>query len=117
MLDQIEQALWIMQQQVGAFVGGEAAGKTQGQNIGVEPLLTRVDLLQRCSMNRSLTSQMITAIVQQCTPGPAADIPEVLITEAAQRLLGAQFRFTPLGCPLCQCFQASSASAPIQVAR
>ena len=77
-----QQARGVMQQQVRAFVGGEAAGKPQRQRVGAEEMSRLFNGLGRRARRRIMAGQAVARVVDQRLAGGCAELPEFGIGDA-----------------------------------
>src|SRR5215203_5526815 len=78
---QLDDILELLENQRGAFVGGEASGKTNRQRVGIEQLIegNKIALGQPLSLN------------EQSPPGEFNQFAAQLITECPEFLVGNEF--------------------------
>ncbi len=106
--EQAAQPLGIVEQQVGALVGGEAAGKAEGQNVRVEHLLGGGNGDRPMAAHRELPAQPAARVGNQSLAAAATHRPQLVIGQrrdliveggcgAAPALLAAGRRPQPVG--------------------
>ena len=83
---QTQQTGRIVQQQIGPFITGEAAGKTECQCLGVKHLPRSLDLFGQGTTSRQLPGQALAGVINQRRARSSAELPQPLIGHAAHIL-------------------------------
>ena len=80
-VEEADEALRVGEEQVGAFVFGEAAGETEGEDVGVEDLGEGVDALRRFALDGQLPPQALAYVAHQADTRAGAQVPQVFVAD------------------------------------
>ena len=83
---QTEQPIAVVQEQVGSFVGGEAARKTQCQRPGIEKMRRRGDLRGRRAGCGQLSTQLRPRVLDQRGARRGAEMPQAGVGDPSDTL-------------------------------
>src|SRR5690606_8262606 len=82
-IEELQQALGVMQKQIGPLVDGEAPGKTQSQCPSIENLLCRLDCFGWRSGCCALGGEALANIIDQHRPVGSAKLPQRGVVDTA----------------------------------
>ncbi len=85
--EEARQPFRVLQQQVGAFVGGEAPGKAQRQPLRMQARAGEFDLRRRGAVHREAAGQVAAYEAEQFATGMLADLPQPAVIDLGQKIV------------------------------